>query len=239
MSRSFPARRLALFAAVLAASPAAAQTVLTPGHPDLTATPPQRFDHQIRVVGDVPRLIGQVTQEETLDGDRLTVVIRLVIAANQEASDTTVVIDTTVVSWPSLTPVRRASIVSAESSVRLAFADGRIVGRSVTGNLDEPIDVPAPADTFGEGVEERIARSVPLRNGYVATFGVTDRDGFVQTDTVRVVGQDGGAWLVEVASPSGPTYTYTVDAATRATLRSAFSPRAGITMEFAPPPAAE
>lgn len=226
------ARRLAAVAAV--ALPATlgvqAQTVLTPGHPDLTAAPPQSYEYDVRFARETPQVIGSATSTETLVGDRLTIATQLKVAiAGQETADTTVV------SWPSLAPVLRVDRASAESSVRLTFGGGRIGGRAVLGNLNEAIDAALPAGAFSEGLKERIARSVPFRAGYAATFQVVDRDGFVETDTVRVVGADGDAWTVEIVTPGSPTNTYTVDAATRTLRRMAFSPQANLTIEVAAP----
>ena len=234
MSRSFPARRLAVLAALaLPLGSAAAQTALTPGHPDLTAAPPQSYEHQIRLAGDTPRLIGRVTQEETISGDRLTIVTRTEVAA--QGVDRR---DTTVIAWPGLALISR-SRVNGEERVRVSVADGRIVGRSVLGNLDEPLDAPFPAGAFGEGLRQRIVRSVPLRAGYTATFQRVDERGNATPATLTVTGpgEAAGTWLVEVATvASEPTQTYTVDAATRSLLRSTFAPQPNVVVEIAPAP---
>ena len=225
-------RPVSLALAALVLAPAAlAQTALTPGHPDLAAPAAQSYDYEIRLAGATPRVIGHVSQEETLTGDRLTVVTHVVVRPqNMDRRDTTVV------AWPSLAPISR-SVHNGEEHVRAAVAGGRLRGRSVLGNLDEPIDAAVPEGAFSEGVGIRIARSVPLRAGYTATFTRMDERGDAETATVTVTGPgpEAGTWLVEVVTPGGdPAQTHTVDGATRRLLRSAFTPQPNVTVEVAP-----
>ena len=227
--------------ALLAAAPVAAQTVLTPGSPDLTAAAPQSFEYETRVAGTPPRHNGWFDYSETVDGDRLVIVSKL----SRERTSLRPP-DTTVVTWPGLAPVSRMSY-GEEEVTRSAFAGGRVTGRHQLGNLDEPVDEAVPAGVFSDGMAIRIARSVPFRAGYEATFRTADFRGDLETQTVRVVRQepaaraDGSpttAWIVEISTPGSPTTTYTVDAETRALLRRAYDFREGMTMEFAPPAAA-
>ena len=198
-----PLRHLGAFA-LLAAAPVSAQTVLTPGHPDLAAPAPQTYTRDVRIMGAAPRVVGSRERSETLTGDRLTTVTLRVTPARGQR-----IVDTTVVAWPGLAPLSHA-MSDGEEQVRVAFANGRIAGRSVLGNLDEALDAPLPAGAFGEGVEERIARSVPLRAGYAATFRVADKRGDTRLDSVRVTGPDTvmmpdgqarAAWLVRLVAP--------------------------------------
>ncbi|HEX9952269.1 MAG TPA: hypothetical protein VGB53_10910 [Rubricoccaceae bacterium] len=209
-------------------------TRLTPGHPDLATPAVQSFDYEIRMAGPTPRVIGQVSQEETLAGDRLTIVTHLTVRPqNMDRRDTTVV------AWPSLAPLSR-SVHNGQEHVRATVVGGRIAGRSVLGNLDEAIDAPVPEGAFSEGVGIRVARSVPLRAGYMATFTRIDERGDPSTATVTVTGPgpDAGTWLVEVAAAGEPAQTHTVDAETRRVLRSTFAPQPNMTVEMAPPAAA-
>ncbi|HEX8297851.1 MAG TPA: hypothetical protein VF594_01720, partial [Rubricoccaceae bacterium] len=224
---------LALAAVVLVPS-AAAQTVLTPGHPDLAAPAVQSFDYEIRIAGAAPRTIGRVTQEETIAGDRLTIVTHLAVPMqNMDRRDTTVV------AWPSLAPLGR-SLHSGEEHIRAAVDGGRIRGRAILGNLDETVDAPVPANVFVEGVGIRIARSVPLRAGYAATFARINERGEPSDVRVSVTGPgpDAGTWLVEVAEAGDPAQTHTVDGETRRVLRSTFAPQPTMLIEMAPPAAA-
>ena len=232
---------------------AAAQTALTPGHPDLTAAPPQRFDYETRVAADepggAPRNAGWWTYSETV-GPAPGQAGRGQMVIVQRRSDRragTRLPDTTVVAWPGLAPVSRVARGGATergATERVAFASGRVRGRVVTGNLDEPVDAAVPEGVFGEGVALRIVRSVPLRAGYTATFQTADAHGVVSTDTLRVVGEtqapraDGtqaAAWTGTLARAGEPRHTYLVDAVTRGLLQVAYSFRAGATMETAPP----
>ena len=62
-------RLVALTRLALPAARASAQTVLTPGHPDLTAAPPQTSDYETRVAADgpggVPRNAGWRTYSDS------------------------------------------------------------------------------------------------------------------------------------------------------------------------------
>ena len=220
---------LALLAApALAPGLAQAQTALEPGHPDLAHPPAQSYEYEIRTTGETPRRLGTVTRTETVSGDRLVLTTHTVMPARQLDRA-----DTTVVSWPGLAPIARA-FHDGEETVRLTFANGRLGGRSVLGNLDEAVDAAFPAGAFAEGMDSRIARSVPLRAGYTATFHSADKFGDAPTSTVTVGDEAGGAYPVTVATPGHPATTFDVDAATRAIRRVSYSPRPDMTIEYAP-----
>ncbi len=230
--------RLSLLALLLASAAAHAQTALVPGSPDLTAAPAQSFHYEIRVAGPPPQHNGWLDYSETIDGDRLVIVSAMSSARTGSRPP-----DTTVVTWPGLAPVSRVSH-GEEEAARSAFSGGRVTGRHQLGNLDEAIDEAVPAGVFSDGMSVRIARSVPFRVGYEATFQTADFRGDVTTQTVRVVRQetatraDGSptlAWIVDLDTPGRPTTAYAIDAETRAMLRRAYSFREGMTMETAPP----
>ncbi len=225
-----------LLLALLLPIAAQAQTILTPGHPDLTAAAPQSAEYDMRFAGDTLHTVGRFASTETVSGDRLTIVTLDLLhfelpLFEQETRDTTVV------TWPGLVPVSRSAArddARGEEMYHVAAAGGRITGRLVVGNLDEALDAPLPAGVFLEGAAWRIARSVPLRDGYTATFQMADQRGDVSTGTVTVAGPDGDAWNVTVARPPKPPTTYTVDGATRRVLRTSFSPDATLTVEYVP-----
>ncbi len=219
---------------------AQAQTALTPGHPDLTTPPLQSFEHVTRRVADgAARNVGWQQYAETRQGDRVVIVER-----RGRTLDSMSPGDTTVVAWPSLAPLSRVAF-GDEETTRVAVVDGRLRGRHVLGNLDEPIDAPAPSDAFGEGSRGLLVRALPLRAGYAATFRVLTAQGELLTDTVRVVrreafargdGSETPAWIIELAEAGTPTLVFTVDASTRDLLRRAYV-RGGATVEtLAPPP---
>ena len=192
---------------------AAAQTALVPGHPDLAAPPPQSFAFVVTMEGTPPRVIGTQTQTETVDGDRLTIVSRVDVAMAREQHT-----DTLVVAWPSLAPLAH-SVHGAETSLQLSYAGGRVAGRSVLGNLDEPVDAALPAGVFGPGSGARLARSLPFALGYAATFQTVDAHGYAAEGRLRVAEHlpqpDVDLWSVEVAAPGSYPVLYFVDAATR------------------------
>lgn len=222
--------RFLLGLALFAAAPVSAQTVLTPGHPDLTAAAPQSIDYQVRLVGDVPRVIGHLKRTETVSGGLLTIASHLTIPTQQRDQR-----DTTVVTWPGLEPVMR-SYTNGEESYRFTVAGGRMSGRYVLGNLDEPIAAAAPAGAFGEGIAWVIARSVPLRDGYTATFQAADKSGDMVTETVTVAAREDTLWDVTVSQPGATTLTHTVDGATRHLVTTSFSPQPNVMAEYGAPP---
>ena len=98
----------------------------------------------------------------------------------------------------------------------MAYAGGRLTGRYVLGNLDEPVDAPVPAGAFGAGTRP-LARAGPLRAGYTATFRIVDKSGDAATRVhVAVVEMADGAWPVTVATPGGPATTSTPSTPRRA-----------------------
>ena len=235
----FAPRHAALAAVFLVpALGASAQTVLTPGMDGLASPPPQSYEREIRIVRDVPQVVGQAVLTESLDGDRLTTTSRVeAMGGGQED------VKTTVVAWPSLAPISR-STSDGEETIEMTVADGRISGRRQLGNLDEALDAVFPDDAFGEGMGQRLARSIPLSDGYTATFRTVDPDGMVSTDTLTVTGGDaytppGGeartVWLVRHAGADSQASVYTVDAETREVLRATQTPRPGLTIEVADP----
>lgn len=233
--------RLVPFAFALLALPAAAQTappMLAPGSPGLAEAPPQSYTYEVRIAADVPRVLGHLTYTETLDGGRLTIVSHTEMQGGAQTQR-----DTTVVAWPGLQPLARSSD-DGEERARVVFADGRIQGRRVLGNLDEALDAPLPEGVFAEGVGSRLARMLPFTDGYTATVRFASTTGDVTTDTLRVAGPeaythaDGTAasvWRVVRTAAARPATTYLVDGATRALLASSFSPRADLAIEIAPP----
>lgn len=231
-----------LLGALLLPLAAQAQTVLTPGHPDLTAPALQSYEFITRrVADDAPRTVGWRQYAETRQGDRVTIVDRSV-----RTLDSTSPADTTVVAWPSLAPLSRVAFGDQETT-RYTIAGGRMTGRHTLGNLDEAVDAAVPAGAFGAGSRTLLTRSLPMRDGYVATFRVVEANGDVVTDTVRVSGPapfartDGSealAWTVVLSEAGEPDFRYTIEDGTRALLRHAYDFRAGATMEtLAPPPA--
>lgn len=226
-------RLVPLAVAALAFAPAAlAQTALVPGHPDLVAAPPQTYDFVVSMEGTPPRVIGAQSQAETLDGDRLVIVQRMDVAmANEQHTDTLVV------AWPSLAPLSHA-VHSAEETLRLTYAGGRVAGRQTLGNLDEPLDAALPEGVFGPGSGARLARSLPFAVGYTATFQTADAHGETTTGRLRVAEYltqpDGDMWTVEVTAPGSYPFVYVIDATTREILGATVRPNPSMVVTIGP-----
>ena len=224
--------RFALLALLLAPAVASAQTALVPGHPDLAAPPPQSFDFVVSMEGTPPRVIGAQSQAETLEGDRLVIVSRIDVAMASEQHT-----DTLVVAWPGLAPLAHA-VHGADEALRLTYAAGRIAGRSVLGNLDEPVDAALPAGVFGPGSGPRLARSLPFEVGYTATFQTVDAHGDVTTGRLRVAEHlpqpDVDMWTVEVTAPGSYPFLYFIDGATREILGANVRPNPSMVVVIGP-----
>ena len=221
--------RLALLALLLVPVAATAQTVLTPGSPELAAPPPQAFAFEVRMQGQP---IGQMAQAERLEGDRLVMMSSVSVPmASVQATDTTTV------AWPGLAPVARAAY-GDEEAAHVTYADGRVAGRSVLGNLDEALDAPLPDGVFAEGSGPRLARSLPFADGYAATYQIVDRRGDVSTGHLAVSGpadRDGAAvWQVELREPGGYPTTYDIDGTTREILSMTVRPNAQTVVTVGP-----
>lgn len=231
---------LALAALLIPA--AHAQAVLVPGAPELAAPPPQSFAFEVRIDGETPRVIGTFAQTETRAGDRLVIVSDIAVPMARQIHT-----DSLVTAWPGLAPVSRT--VHAEDEVeRMAFADGRLSGRLVLGNLDEPIAAALPAGVFARGIAARLARSLPFADGYTATFHVVDLHGDVSEGRLSVAAPetlartgaaDATVWPVEVHEPGASAMTYLIEAATRDILGIRLAPQPGMTITIGPPLAAE
>lgn len=221
--------RLALLSLLLAPGLAAAQTALAPGSPELAAPPPQSFSFDVRTQG---RSIGQMTQAERLDGDRLVMASSVVVPMGSIQT-----VDTTTVAWPGLAPVARVTYGDQERAT-LSYAGGRVAGRSVLGNLDEALDAPLPAGAFSEGAGPRLARSLPFADGYTATFQTADRRGDVSTGRLAVSGpaeRDGRTvWQVELVEPGAYPMTYDIDGATREILGVTIRPSPSMVVTAGP-----
>lgn len=220
------------FAVAVLLPAAAAQTALVPGHPDLVAAPPQSFDFVVTMEGTPPRVIGAQAQDETLAGDRLTMVTRVdVPMANQQHADTLVV------AWPSLAPLSHA-VHGADESLRVTYAGGRVAGRQHLGNLDEPLDAAVPEGVFGPGSGARLARSLPFTVGYTATFQTVDARGEVTTGRLRVAEHlpqpDVDLWSVELIAPGSYPFLYFIDAATREILGANIRPTPSMVVVLGP-----
>lgn len=229
--------RFSLAALSLLTAPVAAQTVLQPGSDALAEAPAETAEYTVRLIQigiQGSRDIGSIAARETIEGDRLVTTSRLVIP--MAMTDQT---DSTVVAWPSLSPIYRFRSEPGESK-ELTFADGRAVGTDVEGDETREVDVAVTAADFGPGIARRVARSLPFEAGYVATFSQIKDDGDRTETTLEVVGsetlahggEDRDVWAVRVTEPGAPTFTYRVDAQTRDLLQIEFSPQPGISVQM-------
>lgn len=217
-----------------AAAAAAGQNRLTPGSPALIAVPAETIAYKVLVVQPVQQEFGDITTTQSIADGRLTIISNVQIpqaGQNQQ--------DTTVVAYPSLAPISRVEVTPSEIE-RSVYADGRMTTTTTAG--DEVTTTEADLnDAFGPGVTRVLIRSLPLAEGYTASFDQMDADGEVSTSRVTVTGQEAYTlpdgtetmvWVVVEVEEGTPDYTYYVDATSRALHKMSFSPQPGVVVDI-------
>ena len=230
---------LALVASAPAAAQAPADTVsLAPGDPSLVtdwmASGTETLD--LRLVQPMRQNLGTATLTYAVADGRVTRVQSMTMTT----PGGTMTQSDSLVATTALVPLTHNSD-SPQGAASLEFMDEGVVGL-VTPAQGEAVTVTLLTDApvFDGGWASEIARSLPFADGYVAkvpaffaqapddagdmVFSVT---GSEQTDAGAT------AWTVEAAM--GPvTFTYLVDAETRALLSTTMAPQPGVLLEFVP-----
>lgn len=225
--------RLGLLSAALLATTAHAQTVLTPGHPDLM-TSSLTLDSQMmaaRVMGASPQDAGTMSTMVTREGGTVTMVSKdeaQMIGRTGEV--------TTTFAWPSLQPIMRQV---TDSPSMTQYDGARVTGAWGRGEWDPiPFDITLRSAPFQPETLPFVARALPFRAGYTATVPTFTANGRLSEHTMTVTGQetytraDGStvsAWVVEdaTAGRGARTQRYVVDAASRDLVAVTFSGRGG------------
>ena len=240
------AARLALLAlAVFAlAGPALAQTAIRPADPafDASRVVPGVERSTIRLLAPMRQDIGTMTETTTLDGDRMTRVVRLNVSMGGQSQT-----DSLVATWPGLVPlfasttrggaggasIEAATYTDSTATTRVTAAGGTVTDATQT--LTEPV--------FSSGWTGEIIRMLPLAAGYSGAFTQLDAgDGLIVT-TVTVTGSESvatpagpvEAWTVDTVRPE-QTMTYVVAKETGALLARRFAPQPGARVEIVPAP---
>ncbi len=218
--------------AIVAWAPSAqAQTVLTPGHPDLM-TADLALDGQMmaaRVLGDSPQDAGTMTTTVSRDGGTVTMVSKNNAQMIGRMGEVT-----TTFAWPSLRPIMRQP---ADSDNMTQYDGARVTGTWGNGDWDPlPYDITLASAPFQPEVLPFVARALPFRAGYTATVPTFTASGRLKDHLMTVVGQetftrrDGStvsAWVVEDSTfgRGGGTNRFHVDAASRDLVAVTFSMR--------------
>lgn len=233
--------RLSALTVLLVAAPALAQTAVRPGDavldPSVVQAGEQRYI--VRLTAPMRQDIGTVVETTTIDGGRITRVVRLdVPMAGQTETDSSVAV------WPGLAPVfssadgrgagvETATFADGQATTRVTAADG--TSRDSTVVLAEPV--------FGSGWGADIVQMLPLAAGYSATFTALDANEGLLTTTVTVTGSETAvtpagpveAWTVESVR-GRTTTTYAIAKDSRTLLAVRFSPQPGAEVEVVPAP---
>ena len=217
-----------------AAREAAAQNRIQPGSDVLVPVSPQTVTYTVRLTQPAEQRLGTIAVTETLADGRLVMVSDVEIpAAGQNQQDSTVV------AYPSLEGISRVTVTPSKTE-RLAFADGRMTGSITEGESTSSVDA-AVDGAFIPGLTRLIVRSLPLAEGYSASYTTVDADGEVSTSFVSVTGQEtytradgteGTGWIVVESEEGTPDYAYHVDAETRELYKIAFAPQPGLAIEM-------
>lgn len=215
------------------ATVAQAQTVLTPGHPDLV-TSGVTLDSGImaaRVMGDSPQAAGTMSTMISRDGGTVTMVSKneaQMIGRTGEVTST--------FAWPSLRPIMRQP---TDSKNMTQYDGARVTGTWGQGDWDPlPYDITLDSAPFLPETLPLVARALPFRAGYTATVPTFTASGRLGEHMMTVVGQetytrsDGStvaAWVVEdsTSGRGGRAQRFIVDAASRDLVAITFSGRGG------------
>lgn len=235
--------RFLLLALALASAPLAAQTApgdsvaaggaveLVPGDASLDTSwlDAGEARYVIRLISPLQQDVGTVTERTTLT-DGVATRVRTLSVPMQSLTLT----DSLRADARTLAPLTHHS-TGGPAPLALEFSSEGVVGMAGS----EPVVVPLAAATYDASWIGEVAQSLPFAPGYTATVVAYDGQNGVVTYTLTVQGQEeasGGAgpvpaWIVEAASPAA-TVTYAIDAATRETLRTRFSPQPNVTLEI-------
>ena len=231
---------LSVLLAATAHAQAPADTVsLAPGDPTLTTDwlAPGTRGYTLKLLQPMQQDVGTVSETVTVADGRVTRVTTMSVPMRGMTQTDSVV------AMSNLVPLAHVSTGGA-SEVSLEFMDEGVVGL-VTPRQGEATTVMLMTDApvFDGAWVAEIAQSLPFAEGYVARAPVyfTERPDEAGEVVLSVTGQetvgtgDGArlAWTVE--GEVGPmTFTYLVDAETRALLETRFAPQPGFVVAIVP-----
>ena len=227
----------AALAAEAAEQAAAAANALMPGSDGLVAVAPQTVTMQVLLVEPQQQELGSISVIETIEDGQLTIINDIQIPAAGQVQQ-----DTTVMAYPSLTPMSRVEVKPTEVE-RSTFADGQMTTMTTQGNETTTLEA-ALEGAFGPGITNHLVRMLPFAEGYVASFRKINGEGDISTSTLRVTGQgtytspsgvERAVWTVLETEEGNPDFTYSVDVETRELLQVRFSPQPGVTVAFVTP----
>lgn len=215
--------RLGLLSLALLATAAQAQTVLTPGHPDLM-TAGLALDSQImavRIAGPPAEDAGTMRYAVARDGGTVTLVTTADARRIGQEGEMT-----TTFAWPSLRPIlRQPAEDAAQNTTR--YDGARVSGAYSRGEWAPlPFDITLESAPFQPEALPFVARALPFRAGYTGTVPTFTAGNRLREYTMTVVGQEdferadgttASTWVVEQEGEGrgARTERYFVDATTR------------------------
>ena len=220
--RFSPLARLGLLSAALLATAAQAQTVLSPGHPDLMVSELSLDSHVMaaRIAGPPAEAAGTIRHNVSQTGDTVTLVT---ISDAQRIGRSGEV--TTTFMWPSMQPVMRQP--AGSDKVMTRYDGTTVTGTWGQGDWD-PIafDITLDNAAFAPEMLPFVARALPFRAGYTATVPTFTASSRLRDVMMTVEGQESfttadgstvSVWAVEEVTPGRTTRTqrYLIDADTR------------------------
>ena len=212
--------RLGLLSAALLATSAQAQTVLSPGHPDLMTSELTLDSHVMaaRVVPD--EAAGTIRHTVQQSGDTVTLVV---LSDAQRIGRSGEV--TTTFRWPSMQAITRQPAGNDKNMTR--YDGARVTGTWGQGDWDPlAFDITLENAAFAPEMLPFVARALPFRAGYSATVPTFTASSRLRDVTMTVEGQEtftkadgstANVWAIEEVTPGRTVRTqrYLVDASTR------------------------
>ncbi len=214
--------RLGLLSAALLATSVQAQTILSPGHPDLMTSELTLDSHVMsaRIVGPPAENAGTIRHTVQQSGDTVTLVT---LSDAQRIGRSGEV--TTTFRWPSMQAIMRQPAGNSKNTTR--YDGARVTGTWGQGDWDPiPFDITLESAAFAPEMLPFVARALPFRAGYTATvptFTATSRLRDVamtvegQETFTKADGSTASVWAIEEVTPGRTVRTqrYLVDAASR------------------------
>jgi len=229
-------RILPVLLALVIATPAFAQGLVTPGHSDIDTSLIESGESNYSISikqGQTEQTIGTVTTTLAIDEETGQIeAIRAYEMMGQKLADTTVA------AWPSLAAISHVSN-NPQRTLRYTVADGMISGAgNAPGGVPEAFEMSVDGPIFDSSWMSVIASLLPLADGYEATCTALDADEAGRGDFTLSTsgpaelalpnGQKYEVWEVAATNPAGETVRYFLSTTDRALLRIAMNPQPGL-----------